>query len=136
MDSKQFDALVARLAAAGPSRRDALKGIVGGALASVTAVSIAESKAATGKQDGKKSNKGKQDGKKGGKGKQDAKKSNEASTERRRRGRRRGCKVQPGQTQCSRRICVDLRTNIAHCGRCFNPCPSGVCVNSVCRAYG
>ena len=45
MDSKQFDELVARLAK-GPSRRDALKGIAGGALAAVgvTAVADAENK--------------------------------------------------------------------------------------------
>jgi hypothetical protein len=40
MDSKQFDELVARLASAA-TRRDAVKGIAGGALASVGVTSVA-----------------------------------------------------------------------------------------------
>ena len=43
MDSKQFDELVARLAS-GQSRREALKGIAGGALASVGVTSVASAK--------------------------------------------------------------------------------------------
>ena len=43
VDSKQFDELVARLAK-GPSRRDALKGIAGGALAAVGVTSVADAK--------------------------------------------------------------------------------------------
>jgi len=43
VDSKQFDELVARLAK-GPSRRDALKGIAGGALAAVGVSAVAEAK--------------------------------------------------------------------------------------------
>ena len=42
MDSKQFDELVARLAS-GQTRRDAVKGIAGGALASVGVASVASS---------------------------------------------------------------------------------------------
>jgi len=58
MDSKQFDELVARLASAA-TRRNALKGVVGGALTSVGVISVASAK-----------NKGKGKGKgKGGKGK-------------------------------------------------------------------
>jgi len=133
MDSKQFDELVARLAA-GPSRRDALKGIVGGALASVGAVSVAESAS----KGGKKSGKGKQDGKKGGKGKKGVAGNSVGDERRRRRRRKKKCKLQPGQTRCSRKICVDTRTNSAHCGRCFNQCSGAtpVCRNSVCAAYG
>ena len=50
MDSKQFDELVARLAS-GQSRREALKGIAGGALASVgvTSVAAAQGKGKRGK---------------------------------------------------------------------------------------
>jgi hypothetical protein len=44
VDSKQFDALVARLAK-GPSRRDALKGIVGGTLAAVGVTSVIDADA-------------------------------------------------------------------------------------------
>jgi hypothetical protein len=45
MDAKQFDELVARLTS-GPSRRDALKGLVGGALAAagLTAETLAKGK--------------------------------------------------------------------------------------------
>ena len=43
VDSKQFDELVARLAS-GQSRREALKGIAGGALATVGVTSVASSK--------------------------------------------------------------------------------------------
>src|SRR5918997_4407114 len=43
MDSKQFDELVARLASAA-TRRDAVKGVVGGALASVGVTAIATAK--------------------------------------------------------------------------------------------
>ena len=68
MDSKQFDELVARLASAA-TRRNALRGVVGGALTSVgvTSVASAESK---GKGKGKgKGGKGKGGKGKGGKGK-------------------------------------------------------------------
>jgi len=43
VDSKQFDELVARLASS-PSRRDALKGVAGGALAAVGITSVASAK--------------------------------------------------------------------------------------------
>jgi hypothetical protein len=43
MDSKQFDELVARLASS-PSRRDALKGVAGGALAAVGLTSVTSAK--------------------------------------------------------------------------------------------
>jgi hypothetical protein len=43
VDSKQFDELVARLASS-PSRRDALKGVAGGALAAVGLTSVASAK--------------------------------------------------------------------------------------------
>ena len=53
MDSKQFDELVARLAK-GPSRREALKGIAGGALAAVGVSAVAESKSKKTRADAKK----------------------------------------------------------------------------------
>jgi hypothetical protein len=48
MDSKQFDELVARLAS-GATRRDAVKGVVGGTLASVGVMSVASAKKGKGK---------------------------------------------------------------------------------------
>ena len=48
MDSKQFDELVARLAS-GPSRRDALKGVAGGALAAVGITAVASAKTKKGR---------------------------------------------------------------------------------------
>jgi hypothetical protein len=64
MDSKQFDELVARLSS-GATRRNAVKGVLGGALASVGVTSVA-AKPGTGK--GPKGGKGPKEGK-GGKGK-------------------------------------------------------------------
>ena len=58
MDSKQFDDLVARLAS-GTSRRVALKGVAGGALASVAGVTAVTSAKNAGKKDKKKKCKGK-----------------------------------------------------------------------------
>jgi hypothetical protein len=66
MDTKQFDELVARLANAS-SRRDAVKGVVGGALASVGVTSVASAK--KDKRKGPKNGKGKGKGSKNGKGK-------------------------------------------------------------------
>ena len=66
MDSKQFDELVARLAR-GSTRRDALKGVAGGALASVTGVVTVASAKNGGKGKGK--GKGKDKKKCKGKGK-------------------------------------------------------------------
>ncbi len=53
MDSKQFDELVARLASS-PSRRDALKGVAGGALAAVGLTSVASAKKKARAQGGRK----------------------------------------------------------------------------------
>src|SRR5215217_7799112 len=64
MDCKQFDELVARLAS-GTSRRNAVKGVVGGALATVGVTSVAAEKGGNGKAKGPKEGKGH----KGGKGK-------------------------------------------------------------------
>jgi len=63
MDSKQFDELVARLASAA-TRRNAVKGVLGGALASVGVTSVAAEKGGKGK--GKAKGKGKGKGKKNG----------------------------------------------------------------------
>ena len=49
MDSKQFDELVARLAS-GQNRREALKGIAGGALATVGVTSVAAAKGKNGRK--------------------------------------------------------------------------------------
>ena len=54
MDSKQFDALVARLAS-GATRRDAVKGVLGGTLASVGVTSVASAR--KGKANAEKNNK-------------------------------------------------------------------------------
>jgi hypothetical protein len=62
MDSKQFDELVARLRAAA-SRRNALKGLVGGALTSVGVTSVADAKNGKGKRRGQGKKKGKGKGK-------------------------------------------------------------------------
>jgi hypothetical protein len=64
MDSKQFDELVARLAGVA-SRRNAVKGALGGALASVGVTSVAAEKG--GKGNGKGKGKGK-NGKRKGRG--------------------------------------------------------------------
>jgi hypothetical protein len=64
MDSKQFDELVTRLASAA-TRRNAVKGVVGGALASVGVTSVATAKKGEG---GKGKAKGKGKGKAKGKG--------------------------------------------------------------------
>ena len=53
MDSKQFDELVARLAS-GQSRRKALQGIAGGALAAVGVTAVAEGKNRKARAEGKK----------------------------------------------------------------------------------
>jgi hypothetical protein len=62
MDSKQFDELVARLASTA-SRRNAVKGVVGGALASVGVTSVAAEKGGQGKAKGPKEGKGPKVGK-------------------------------------------------------------------------
>jgi hypothetical protein len=80
VDSKQFEELVARLAS-GPSRRDALKGAVGGLLAVVGVSSAADSKD---------TDKAKKKGAKKDKAKQSSAKTGGVEAEhRRRRGRRR-----------------------------------------------
>jgi len=60
MDSKQFDELVARLASAS-SRRSAVKGVIGGALASAGVISVASAKKDKSKK-GKKKGKGQSKG--------------------------------------------------------------------------
>jgi hypothetical protein len=67
MDSRQFDELVARLRAAA-SRRSALQGLVGGALAAVGVTSVADAKPGKGKRKGHGKGKGKGKGKSNGNG--------------------------------------------------------------------
>ena len=62
MDSKQFDELVAKLASAA-SRRNAVKGVLGGALASVGVTSVAAKNGGKGKAKGKGKGKAKGKGK-------------------------------------------------------------------------
>ena len=96
MDSKQFDELVARLAS-GQSRRNAVKGIVGGALVTAGVSSAAEVEA---KKKNKKNKKNKK------------------------------CKLKPGETRCSKKKCVDLKTDPQNCGSCGFVCPSN---RPICR---
>ena len=108
MDAKQFDALVARLASAS-NRRNAVKGVVGGALGSVVGVTAVVSAENNDK----------------GKGK-----SRKASAEHRRHGRGRKCKRQPKQTIChkGRTITVSqcaVNKHLARHGDTLGPCPYG-----------
>ena len=119
MDSKQFDELVARLAHAS-NRREALKGVAGGALASVVGVAPVSS--------AEKNGKGKASAKKKGKGK--------ASAEHRRHGgrgrrRRRWCRQQPRTTvMCHRGVTTmvaecEVDRHIRRHGDFRGPCPYG-----------
>jgi hypothetical protein len=79
MDSKQFDELVARLASTA-SRRNAVKGVLGGTLASVGVTSVVSAKK---------------------KGKASAKKKSKASAEKKGGGGgKKACKGQPKQIIC------------------------------------
>lgn len=60
MDGKDFDALVERLTS-GTSRRNAVRGMVGGALTSVGAASLAEEAAGKGKGKGKRKGRNRRD---------------------------------------------------------------------------
>lgn len=109
MDAKQFDDLIARLASAS-NRRNAVKGVVGGALGSVVGVTTVVSAENTGK----------------GKGK-----GRKASTEHRRRRRRgRKCKRQPRQTICHRGRTITVsqcavKRHVNRHGDTLGPCPYG-----------
>jgi hypothetical protein len=133
MESKQFDELVARLANAS-NRRDALKGVAGGALASVVGVASVSS--------AEKNGKGKASAKKKGKdqasntqGKASTKKKGEdqASAEHRRRGgrRRRWCRQQPKTTvMCHRGVTTmvaecEVNRHIRRHGDVRGACPYG-----------
>jgi hypothetical protein len=122
VDPKQFDELVARLANAA-TRRNAVKGLIGGALGTAGAASLAESgdtKKARKQGDRKKGGGGDRDSKKGGGGvKNEGKKSKKAK------------KCKAGKKKCGKK-CRNLQTNASHCGRCNNVCSSGVCSSGRC----
>jgi hypothetical protein len=133
VDSKQFDELVARLASS-PSRRDALKGVAGGALAAVGLTSVASAKKKARAQGGKKAKAEAciPTGKKcpsvkprGRKGKGDKKPKKLGCNKCCQRfvdtsGPKNKCACTPDTVAC---------TQSAHC--CSNNCVSGVC-----RPYG
>ena len=110
MDSKQFDELVSRLASAA-SRRNAVKGVLGGALASVGVTSVASAKPGKGKAKGK--GKGKAKGKGKGKGK-----GNNQQVE--------ICHRPPGNPSNCHTITVGAKAaqkHVAQHGDTFGPCP-------------
>src|SRR5215207_729834 len=110
MDHKQFDELVAKLTSA-PSRRDALKGFVGGALASI---GVAADALAKGKGGGKGHGKGKGGGKGHGKGKGGGKGHG--------KGHKNHCRA--GEKRCDGN-CRNITNSVAHCGSCNNHCLTG-----------
>jgi hypothetical protein len=108
VDANQFDELIARLAD-GPSRRDALKGLAGGALASVgIGAALTEAEGKKGK--GRKKSRGK---------------SNEVSDE------KKGKCQSKNKRKCGGK-CRKITTN-KRCGSCKNRCATDEqCVNKVC----
>lgn len=133
MDANQFDELVARLAE-GPSRRDALKGVLGGALASV-GIGAAASDDAEGKGKGKgkarkSNNRGKgrkNNGRGGAQGQGDV-----SGDKKKNKSNKKKCKGD--KKRCgSKKKCFDLQSSEQHCGVCGNACDidetceAGVC---------
>ena len=125
MDAKQFDELVARLARTS-TRRDAVKGVAGGALASVVGVASVSS--------AKKNDKGKASNTKStGKAAVKSKDEGQASAEHRRRGgrRRRWCRQQPKTTVICHRGTTkmvaecDVNRHIRRHGDVRGACPYG-----------
>jgi hypothetical protein len=123
VDAKQFDELIARLAE-GPSRRDALKGVLGGTLASLGIGAAAEVDA--------KKNKGKGKGGKKNKGGDDA--EAEKNKHKRRRRRRKAKKCKKGKKHCgNKHKCFNLQTNPNHCGNCGTKCDADqTCIDGIC----
>jgi hypothetical protein len=123
MDANQFDELVARLAE-GPSRRDALKGVIGGALASIGVGAVA------GDDDAEAKGKGKGRKNRGGKGRSqgvsDEKKKNKKNN--------RAKKCKKGKKHCgNKKKCFNLQTSEKHCGNCGTRCEADeTCVAGVC----
>src|SRR5215213_2917758 len=108
MDAHQFDDLVARLTNA-PSRRSALKGILGGAVAVLGVRSIAEGN--------------------------NGNNSNGNGRKRRRRRRKHQCTPKAGETRCRKKSCVNLQTSNTNCGACRHTCPANTtCQAGICTA--
>jgi hypothetical protein len=134
MDKDKFDELIARLAE-GPSRRDALKGILGGALASVGVSSLAE-----GKGKGKKG-KGRDLDAEGGEtglglgGRHKKNKKNNGGNDKKKHKKKKKCTPTTGQTRCSRKVCTNLQTDRNNCGVCGRRCTSAqTCTRGTCVA--
>ena len=124
MDAKQFDELIARLTE-GPSRRDTLKGAIGGALASLGIGAAAD-------VDAKGKSKGKGGDHNGGGG-------NDAHGQKKKHHKhknRRAKKCKGGKKHCGRKHkCFDLQTDPNHCGTCSTVCDvDETCVSGVCVA--
>jgi hypothetical protein len=104
ISDETIDNLIARLAA-GPTRRDAVKRIVGAALVTVGVSSI------------------------GG----DADALKKHRRKRRHHKKQAACAPRPGETQCSRTLCTNLQTDERNCGRCFARCKSeSICAHGIC----
>jgi hypothetical protein len=123
MDAKQFDELVARIAE-GPSRRDALKGAIGGALASIGISAALDGADA----------KGKGKGKGGGGGNHGAGAEKHKHHHKHKRNRHAAKKCKKGKKHCgNKKKCFDLQTSNDHCGNCGTSCLSTEqCVAGVC----
>jgi hypothetical protein len=140
VDSKQFDELVARLAK-GPSRREALKGIAGGALAAVGVTAVAEADKKKGRQDSKKKGRGAgAEDKKQGRGKvgpegciQTGQKC-PSHKPRGKKSKRRGCDaccqgatvVENGQTKCACKPAGTTAASACTAATAYQCC-SGIC---------
>ena len=117
MDHKQFDELVVKLTSA-PSRRDALKGLIGGTLASI---GVAADTLAKGKGGGK-----------GGGGKGGGKGGHKGGGKGHNKNNKNKCGA--GKKRCDGN-CRNITNSVAHCGSCNNHCLTGqVCRNGQCVA--
>jgi hypothetical protein len=121
VDHKEFDELVARLASS-TSRRDTVRGLVGGALGAAGMTAFDDDDA---------------EAKRKGQGKKRGAKSQGAKAEDKKKKKKKRRRCRGGTTKCggSRRRpnCVDLSTDESNCGSCFNACSSTqVCSNGTC----
>jgi hypothetical protein len=126
VDHKQFDELVARLSNA-PSRRDALKGALGGALSSI-AIGLSVEDEAAAQTDSARS--------KGDCIRACNRDNDSARAKVRciRKCNRKRKKCRKGTRHCGRpKRCFNLQTSERHCGRCGNACASDqICVSGEC----
>lgn len=120
MDADRFDQLVARLTS-GPSRRDALKGLVAGALTTAGLTSLDDDAAAKGKGHGKKRHGGKARGKSKGR-------DHAVSDEKKKK------KCKGGKKRCNGK-CRNIKTDPKNCGGCGIKCDSDqICVRGECES--